>query len=83
MEHRWQNCVNATMDVMIIKELCRNWISAAHVLDVHPAEIKKLKQWMAKLPDYQISDHRITSYNVCYTKLLRVLDQMIYNLDIL
>ncbi len=56
LEHRWQNCVNATMDVMIIKQLCRNWISAAKILGKHPAEMNQLKEWMAKLPDYQVSD---------------------------
>ncbi len=56
LEHRWQNCVNATMDVMIIKELCINWMTAAKILGKHPAEINDLKKWMAKLPDYQIGE---------------------------
>ncbi len=55
LEHRWQNCINATMDVMIIKELTRNWISAAKVLGVSSKEIKKKEEFLNHLPDYQIS----------------------------
>ncbi len=56
LEHRWQNCINATMDVMIIKELTRNWISAAKVLGVSGKEIKQKQEFLSHLPDYQISD---------------------------
>jgi alpha-L-fucosidase 2 len=55
LEHRWQNCINATMDVMIIKELTRNWISAAKLLGRSPKEIKEKEDLLSHLPDYQIS----------------------------
>ncbi len=56
LEHRWQNCINATMDVMVIKELTRNWINAAKVLGVSSKEIKQKQEFLSHLPDYQISD---------------------------
>ncbi len=56
LEHRWQNCINATMDVMIIKELTRNWISAAKILNISSKEIKKKEEFLSHLPDYQISE---------------------------
>ncbi len=56
LEHRWQNCINATMDVMIVKELTRNWISAAKILGVSSKEIKKKEEFLSHLPDYQISE---------------------------
>ncbi|MCU4155620.1 glycoside hydrolase family 95 protein [Carboxylicivirga sp. A043] len=56
LEHRWQNCINATMDVMIIKELTRNWISAAKVLGISNKEIKAKQLFLSQLPDYQISE---------------------------
>lgn len=54
-EHEWQNCINATMDVAMVKELTQNWISAAEQLGVSTKEIKKKKAFYAKLPDYQIA----------------------------
>ncbi|MCU4174278.1 glycosyl hydrolase family 95 catalytic domain-containing protein [Carboxylicivirga sp. N1Y90] len=56
LEHRWQNCINATMDVMIIKELTRNWISAAKKLGVSQKEIRQKEEFLSSLPDYQISE---------------------------
>ena len=55
LEHRWQNCINATMDVMIIKELARNWISAANILGLSRKEIQQKEEFLSHLPDYQIS----------------------------
>ena len=56
LEHRWQNCINATMDVMIIKELTRNWIAAANILGLSRKEIQKKEEFLSHLPDYQISN---------------------------
>lgn len=56
LEHRWQNCVNATMDVMIIKELTRNWISAAKEIGVSSKKIHQKEIFLSHLPDYQISE---------------------------
>ncbi len=56
LEHRWQNCINATMDVMIIKELTRNWIASAKVLGISSKEIKNKEKFLSQLPDYQISN---------------------------
>ncbi|MUP37332.1 alpha-L-fucosidase [Labilibaculum sp. 44] len=55
LERRWQNCINATMDVMIIKELTRNWISAAKILGLSRKEIQEKEEFLGHLPDYQIS----------------------------
>ncbi|MBI9059823.1 MAG: glycoside hydrolase N-terminal domain-containing protein [Labilibaculum sp.] len=55
LEHSWQNCINATMDVMIIKELTRNWIAAAKILGLSRKEILKKEDFLSHLPDYQIS----------------------------
>ncbi len=56
LEHRWQNCVNATMDFAIIKELTKNWINAAKVLGISKKEIAKKETFLSYLPAYQISD---------------------------
>lgn len=56
LEHRWQNSINATMDIMIIKELTHNWITAAKIIGISKDEIKKKKAFLTKLPEYQISD---------------------------
>ncbi len=56
LEHRWQNCINATMDVMIIKELTNNWINAAKILGLSAKEIKEKEVFFSLLPDYQVSE---------------------------
>ncbi|MEH0153290.1 glycoside hydrolase N-terminal domain-containing protein [Limibacter armeniacum] len=56
LEHRWQNCINATMDIVLVKELLRNWIASAKVLGVSKNEIRKKENMMALLPPYQINE---------------------------
>jgi hypothetical protein len=47
--------VDATMDVMITKQLLRNCIKAANVLNTDLPKIKKWKEMLAHLPEYEIS----------------------------
>ena len=55
LEHRWQNCINATMDVAIIKELLRNCIDAAQILNTDHQSAKRWKTMLGDMPAYQVS----------------------------
>ena len=49
-----QSCINATMDVMIARELLRNCIEAANIL----GETEKVEIWqqmLSKMPEYEIN----------------------------
>lgn len=59
LEHRWQNCINATMDIVIIKQLLQNWIAAAKLLGVDDSTISKKTEMLKKLPLYQISNEGV------------------------
>lgn len=59
LEHKWQNCINATMDFAVIKELVKNWISAAKILGVAQSEIDEKRAMLDKIPEYQISDEGV------------------------
>jgi len=47
--------VNATMDVMITKQLLRNCIKVATILKTDLPKVKKWEEILAHLPDYKIS----------------------------
>jgi len=49
-------CINATMDVMITKQLLRNCIKAAEILKTDADKIKIWQQMLSKMPDYQVSE---------------------------
>lgn len=55
LEHQWQNCINATMDVAIVKQLLRNNIAAAQVLKTDVGLVKKWKLMLERMPAYQIA----------------------------
>jgi len=50
-----QACINATMDVMIAKELLRNCIEAGNVVGESKAQLKKWTDMLALMPNYQIN----------------------------
>lgn len=50
-----QACVNATMDVMIAKELLRNCIEAGKIVGEDKAQLKKWSDMLALMPNYQIN----------------------------
>ncbi len=51
-----QACINATMDVMIAKELLRNCIEVGKVLKESKAQIKIWNDMLGRMPDYRIND---------------------------
>ncbi|GJM64181.1 glycosyl hydrolase family 95 catalytic domain-containing protein [Persicobacter diffluens] len=55
LEHQWQNCINATMDIVVVKELLNNWIAAAKKLGVSKKEIRAKEKMLTLLPEYQIA----------------------------
>ncbi|RYZ95308.1 MAG: alpha-L-fucosidase, partial [Sphingobacteriaceae bacterium] len=50
-----QAAINATMDVMICKELLRNCIKAANILHTDKDKIKKWEHMLKVLPDYEVA----------------------------
>lgn len=50
----WQACINATMDVMVAKQLLRNCIAAARVVG-DTSEVSKWNQMLLKMPDYEVN----------------------------
>ncbi|MCO4291570.1 glycoside hydrolase family 95 protein [Solitalea sp. MAHUQ-68] len=50
-----QAALNATMDVMIAKQLLRNCIAAAKVLNTDQQKIKKWETMLNKMPAYQVA----------------------------
>ena len=55
LEHRWQNCINATMDFALFKELVRNWVNSSEILGVDQSEIQAKREMLDRIPQYQIS----------------------------
>jgi hypothetical protein len=51
-----QACINATMDVMIAKELLRNCIEAGNIVGENKAQLKKWNDMLALMPDYRINN---------------------------
>ena len=50
-----QACVNATMDIALIKELLRNLVAACQTLKTDPAGVKRWKAMLAKMPEYLVN----------------------------
>jgi hypothetical protein len=50
-----QACINATIEISIVKELLRNLIAACEELKTDPEGVKRWKQMLAKMPDYMIN----------------------------
>jgi alpha-L-fucosidase 2 len=50
-----QAAINATMDVMIARQLLNNSIAAAQTLHVDAAKVSKWKAMLKKMPEYEIS----------------------------
>jgi len=51
-----QACINATMDVMIAKELIRHIMEASKIAGVNQDKIPKWKDMLSKMPDYQLNE---------------------------
>jgi hypothetical protein len=51
-----QACINATMDIALVKELLTNLIAACKELHVEKEGIKRWKKMLTKMPDYRIND---------------------------
>lgn len=54
-ERQWQVCINATMDVAIVKQLLRNCTEAARILGLDPDKRRQWTQMLADMPAYQTS----------------------------
>jgi alpha-L-fucosidase 2 len=50
-----QACINATMDVMIAKELLRNCIEAGTIVGEEKAQLAKWRSMLALMPNYRIN----------------------------
>lgn len=50
-----QACINATMDISVVKELLRNCITAGEILDTDADKVRQWRSMLARLPDYQIN----------------------------
>ena len=50
-----QACINATMDVMVAKQLIRNVIEASEILNINGGKILKWKSMYENLPLYEIN----------------------------
>jgi hypothetical protein len=51
-----QGCINATMDVMVAKQLLRNCIQAAQILKTDEEKIVKWKEMLSRMPTYEINE---------------------------
>ncbi|WP_062542586.1 glycosyl hydrolase family 95 catalytic domain-containing protein [Rufibacter tibetensis] len=54
--HKSQASINATMDVMIAKQLLRNCIAAAQELKTDKAQVKKWQEMLTKMPAYEVDE---------------------------
>jgi alpha-L-fucosidase 2 len=51
-----QSCINATIDVMVAKQLLRNCINAAEILNTDQEKITIWKDMLSKMPVYEINE---------------------------
>ncbi len=51
-----QACINATIDVMVAKQLLRNCIKTARTLETDQEKVIKWKDMLSKMPDYEINE---------------------------
>jgi alpha-L-fucosidase 2 len=51
-----QACINATMDVMVAKQLLRNCIQTAQTLETDHEKIIKWEEMLSKMPEYEINE---------------------------
>ena len=51
-----QACINATMDVMVAKQLLRNCIQAAKILKVDESQAIKWQNMLSLMPEYEINE---------------------------
>jgi alpha-L-fucosidase 2 len=51
-----QACINATMDIALVKELLGNLIAACQELGIEEDGVRRWKKMLTKLPDYRINE---------------------------
>jgi len=51
-----QACINATIDVMVAKQLLRNCIQAAQILKTDQEKLAKWKDMLSGMPNYEINE---------------------------
>ena len=51
-----QACINATMDIAIVKELLTNLVTVCEELDIEQEGVMRWKWMLQKMPEYQIND---------------------------
>jgi alpha-L-fucosidase 2 len=51
-----QACINATMDIMVAKQLLRNCIEAAKLLKKDKEQVRKWQDMLLKMPDYEVNE---------------------------
>jgi len=48
--------INATMDIAVCREVLVNLCSSCKLLEIYPADVKRWKGMLAKLPDYAVNE---------------------------
>jgi len=51
-----QACINATMDIALVKELLTNLVTVCEELDIEQEGVMRWKWMLQKMPEYQIND---------------------------
>jgi hypothetical protein len=51
-----QACINATMDIALVKELLTNLVTACEELGTDREAVQRWKKMLAKMPDYRINE---------------------------
>ncbi|MFB9863870.1 glycosyl hydrolase family 95 catalytic domain-containing protein [Rufibacter immobilis] len=51
-----QASINATMDVMLAKQLLRNCVAAAQELNTDKAQVRKWRQMLSRMPAYELDE---------------------------
>jgi len=51
-----QACINATMDIVLVKELLTNLVTVCEELDIEQEGVMRWKWMLQKMPEYQIND---------------------------
>jgi len=51
-----QACINATMDIAIVRELLTNLVQCYEKLEMEPQFVRRWKKMLKKLPDYRINE---------------------------
>lgn len=52
----YQACINATMEIMAVKQLLRNIITTSQLFNCNSDKIEKWKEMLSKMPEYEVNE---------------------------